>query len=371
MNLRKIISFIIVFCVFSWSVTVNAVANSAKAAVLINADTGEVLYSKNSDERLPMASTTKIMTALLLCEYGISEKEITVTKEMVSVEGTSMGLLAGDKVTVHDLLYGMMLSSGNDAANTSAFVVGGNIKNFVGLMNKKADALGLKNTHFATPSGLDGTDHYTTAYELALIAAEAMKSDDFRKAVGSKSAVLYYGNPPYRRSLSNHNKLLKMYDDVIGVKTGFTKKAGRCLVSAAKKDGKYLIAVTLCDPDDWNDHRALLNLGYSLLNQKTFSANSKSDYISVINGEKSRVKVKLPSVTVFAGENENASQKTVMSNFLYAPVKKGDKVGETAFYFNDRLYKTCDITACENIEKKEKKGFERFKDIFFSILMSV
>ena len=168
--MKRVVCFVSVFCIFAFSLSTKAISTSAKASILINADTGEVIYSQNQNEKLPMASTTKIMTALLLCEEGNMEKEITVTPQMVKVEGTSMGLLGGDKVTYKALLYGMLLASGNDAANVTAYALGGTVDGFVNMMNKKAKELGLNNTHFETPSGLDGDEHYTTAEDLAKLA---------------------------------------------------------------------------------------------------------------------------------------------------------------------------------------------------------
>ena len=263
--MKRIICILLCIVLFCFPISVSAVSTSAKAAILINGDTGEVIFGQNENEQLPMASTTKIMTALLLCEHGDFEKEITVTAEMLRVEGSSMGLLAGDRVTLHDLLYGMLLASGNDAANVTAYILGGTVDGFVKMMNRKAIKLGLENTHFETPSGLDGDNHYTTARDLAALARYAMQNEEFAKAAASKTAALSYGNPPYKRTLSNHNKLLKTFDGAIGVKTGFTKKSGRCLVSAARRNGKYVIAVTLNDPDDWSDHQALLEYGLEKL----------------------------------------------------------------------------------------------------------
>ena len=264
---------------------IKADALSAKSAIVLNGDTKEVIFEENSTAQLPMASTTKIMTALLLCENGNLDKEITVTAEMLRVEGSSMGLLAGDKVTLRDLLYGMMLASGNDAANVTAYVLGGTVDGFVKKMNQKAEELGLLNTHFDTPSGLDGETHYTTAYDLGLLACYAMQNEEFYKAASSESATLCYGNPPYKRTLTNHNKLLKTFDGAVGVKTGFTKKSGRCLVSAAKRDGKFVIAVTLCDPNDWQDHKTLLNLGLHSLSVTEIEPEKESYPLTVIGGE--------------------------------------------------------------------------------------
>ncbi len=314
-----------------------AVSVSAKAAVVLNGDNGEVIYEKNANQKLSMASTTKIMTGLLLCEYGNFEREITVTAEMLRVEGSSMGLLAGDKVTLHDLLYGLMLASGNDAANVIAYVLGGSLDGFVKMMNQKAKELKLENTHFATPSGLDADDHYTTAFELGMLAFHAMQNEEFAKAVGTEKAVLNYGNPPYRRSLSNHNKLLKMYDGAVGVKTGFTKKSGRCLVSAAKRDGKFVIAVTLCAPSDWSDHAKLLDYGFSAIKQTKFSPLVNSYNIPVINGQKDTLAVNIEPFVINSLETENIECNVYLPKFVYAPLGKGDLLGKAIYTQNGKI----------------------------------
>ncbi len=289
--MKRLVSFVIVFTVLL-SATPKAVAAievSAKAAVVINGDTGEVIYAKNMDQKLPMASTTKIMTGLLLCEGFDLNREITVTDQMVRVEGSSMGLVGGDKITLNDLLYGLMLASGNDAANVIAYILAGNPTDFAKMMNQKAKEIGLKNTNFVTPSGLDDEEHYTTAYDLALLTKYAMQNKTFAEVVGCKTATLCYGNPPYKRTLTNHNKLLKSFEGCVGVKTGFTKKSGRCLVSAAKREGKFVIAVTLNAPNDWQDHTQMLEYGISKIIQ-TEIAPKKQDYqISVIGGTKQKI----------------------------------------------------------------------------------
>jgi len=350
---------------------VGAVSDSAKASVVINADNGEIIYSKNCNERLPMASTTKIMTALLLCEYGNAEREITVTKEMVTVEGSSMGLLPGDTVTLDGLLYGMLLASGNDAANTTAYVVGGSVNGFVELMNAKARELGLKNTHFVTPSGLDADEHYTTAYELGLLAAYAIKNERFKKASSSQSAVLNYGNPPYRRTITNHNKLLKSYDGLIGVKTGFTKKSGRCLVTAAERDGKRIVAVTLCDPNDWLDHKNLLDYGFSKLKTVKAEPKEKNIKISVVGGDSDTVVADVPS-TVFNTIEEKEINSTVFTDeFLYAPIKKGQKVGTVKYYADKKFITEEDIYSSVEINSVSLSFKNKLKNIFLYIISCV
>lgn len=345
-------------------------AVSAKAAVVINGDTGDILYSKNADVRLPMASTTKIMTALILLENCVDlDGEIVTAKEMVTVEGSSMGLLEGDRVSYRALLYGMMLASGNDAANTVAIAIGGSVEKFVGMMNAKAAELNLKSTHFVTPSGLDAEGHYTTAYELALITREALKNPDFALAAAAKSATLCYGNPPYRRTLTNHNRLLFMYDDVIGVKTGFTKKSGRCLVSAAKKDGKYVIAVTLNDGDDWADHRFLLDAGLGAIEVYDYKQESKTVSIPVIGGEFEAVEGVAGAAGFSITKGQDVKIAVCAPRFLYAPIEENAVVASIEYYGAGRLLYKSNVTVKRVGEKKISK-LNLFFEIFKIILGS-
>ena len=367
--MKKIICTALCFLVLINLFTVSAYNTSAKAAVVIDGFTGEILYSQNCNERLSMASTTKIMTALLLCELGGDlSREIVTTREMVTVEGSSMGLQVGDRVSYHDLLYGMMLSSGNDAANTTAIAIGGSVHNFVELMNERARKMGLVDTNFVTPSGLDADEHYTTAYELALIAKEALSNEQFARAAASKTARLCYGNPPYNRTLTNHNKLLKMYDDIVGVKTGVTKKSGRCLVSASKRDGKFVIAVTLNDKNDWQDHRNLLDLGLSLIESKTISPKMSEYSICVANGEK--FDVLIPSATISVPQNAKVSYLIKLPHFLYCPIKKGEKIGSVSYICNNDNVYELPITLNDDVEYNQNKirlFFEMFKSLLLKI----
>ena len=254
----KKITAVLLSVVLMLAVKINTSAISAKAAVLICADTGEIIYSRNAEERLPMASTTKIMTAFLLCEQDL-KRQITVSFSDINTEGTSMGLKDKDTVTLEDLLYGMLLASGNDAANAAAAAVGGTVDNFVKMMNEKAKSLGLKNTHFVTPSGLDADGHYSTAYDMALLACAAANEPTLRRIASTRTAAI--GG----RTLTNHNKLLSRMDGCIGLKTGYTKAAGRTLVSCAEREGHRLVAVTLRDGNDWNDHEMLYDQGFALV----------------------------------------------------------------------------------------------------------
>lgn len=236
---------------------------SAKCAVLMDAQTGEVLYEKNAGQRALIASTTKIMTGLLVCEQPDLDRTVTVPDCAVGVEGSSMYLKKGEKLTLRALLYGMMLHSGNDAALTLAIAAAGSEAAFVRQMNLRACALGLSDTHFANPHGLDSGENYSTALDLARLARAALENEMFRAVVSTKTIECA------GRTLTNHNKLLWRYEGCIGVKTGYTRHAGRILVSAAERGEERLIAVTIADPDDWRDHTALLDHGFAVLARPT------------------------------------------------------------------------------------------------------
>ena len=370
--MKRCIALALIF-VLLFSVKVNALSVSAKAAVVLCGDTGEVIFAKNENQKLSMASTTKIMTGLLLCEYGNFEREITVTAEMLRVEGSSMGLLAGDRVTLHDLLYGLMLASGNDAANVIAYILGGSLDGFVKQMNNKAEELGLKNTHFATPSGLDDEKHYTTALELAQLTRHALENEEFAKAVACEKAILNYGNPPYRRSLTNHNKLLKMYEGTVGVKTGFTKKSGRCLVSAAKRDGKYVIAVTLNAPSDWQDHKQMLDYGFSKIKQTNYTPKMSGYTLPVINGEKDSISVKIEPFTINSLDTMDITCDVYLPKFLYAPIKKGETLGKAVYRQGDKVLSEKELLAQCDILKTEppKRAIEIIINNFKYILKNL
>ena len=236
---------------------------SAKSAALLDGTTGECLCEKNGDQRALIASTTKIMTGLLVCEAGDLDRTVTVPETAAGTEGSSMYLKSGETLTRRELLYGMMLHSGNDAALTLAISVSGSEAAFVRQMNRRACALNLTQTHFANPHGLDSGENYSTALDLVRLAQAALQNEQFRAVVSTKTITCA------GRTLTNHNKLLWRYDGCIGVKTGYTRHAGRILVSAAERGESQLIAVTLADPDDWRDHAALLDYGFAVLASQT------------------------------------------------------------------------------------------------------
>jgi len=234
-----------------------AAAISARCAMVLDAGTGQVLFEKNADERCLIASTTKIMTGLLIAENCAPEDTVVIPPEAAGIEGSSLYLKAGDQRTVEELLYGMMLHSGNDAAAALAIHLDGSMEAFAHRMNRRARQLGLTATHFANPHGLDSGENYSTARDLCHLAAHALQNEWFRQVCSSK---MYSCET---RNYVNHNKLLWQYPGCIGVKTGYTKAAGRILVSAAEKDGRRLICATLSAPDDWRDHAKLLDHGFS------------------------------------------------------------------------------------------------------------
>ena len=324
---------------------------SAKYAAAVEMNTGELICEKNGRVKTSMASTTKIMTALLLCEMCDLDEEIIATKEMVTVEGSSMGLMEGDRVHYRDLLYGMLLASGNDAANATAISIAGSVEDFAVLMNKKAAEIGMTDTNFVTPSGLDDEEHYSTAVDMAKLAVYAMKNEEFAAACASKKKTLEYGNPPYRRTLKNHNKLLWYYDGAIGIKTGFTKKSGRCLVSCAEKNGMGVIAVTLNAPSDWSDHATLLDYGFSQLKTDELYTPDDISNIAVANSdEKITIDFTPPKVTLLPEQFNNVTFKTELNRFIFAPVKKEQVLGHVVYFIGDKEIARAKITAANEIK---------------------
>jgi D-alanyl-D-alanine carboxypeptidase/D-alanyl-D-alanine carboxypeptidase (penicillin-binding protein 5/6) len=337
---------------------------SAQAAVLIDARSGRILFSENENEKLPMASTTKIMTTLLLLESGDLDTEFTVDPVAIRTEGSSMGLTEGDIVSKRDLAYGMMLPSGNDAANETAYLLGGDLRGFSDIMNKKAADLGLRNTHFVTPSGLHAPGHYSTAADMAMLTRAAMENADFRDIAATKSIKIAYGNPPYDRWLSNTNKLLTLYDYCTGVKTGFTDEAGRCLVSSAEKNGVSLIAVTLDASDDWNDHIKMYNYGFASAHNKALDVNIGEPFVSVAGGTSEKLPLTLknaPKILEIDGEkNPQIDCKIIIPRYIFAPVMSGETVGEARFIADGKVFDTVPLIAAKDIPAEQKKHFRPF-----------
>ncbi len=339
-----------------------------KGAVLIDSEKGRGLFELNKDEKLPMASTTKIMTALIALEEEKLDEYFSVSKEAVTVEGSSMGLLPEDKVTLRVLAKGMLLASGNDAANATAVKISGSVEKFVQFMNKRAKEMGLESTSFETPSGLDGENHFSTAYDMAILAKNALKNPDFAAICGQKSLRAEYGNPPYSRVISNHNRLLKILEGATGVKTGFTKKAGRCLVSSAEREGVSLICVTLGCPDDWNYHTALYNEYFGKLEAVPLEKSVGKIEIPVCGGNSKTVTVVPKAVSASLFENEKEDIEVVLSKepFVFAPVEKGKVIGKALFYVDGKLIAETPLVAENKIETVPENDdfWDNIKDIF-------
>lgn len=309
---------------------------SAKCAALLNADTGELLYGKNEHERASMASTTKIMTSLLALERGRPDEVVTASEQAVRVEGTSIGLRAGDQITLKTLVCGMLLESGNDAANVTAEYLAGSSEAFAVMMNQRAAEIGMADTHFVTPSGLDDEEHYSTAYDMALLGACAIQNRTFVQICSEQSLGVSYGTPEAARTFTNHNRMLTAYEGAIGIKTGFTKKSGRCLVSAARRNGVTLVAVTLNDPDDWKDHAALLDYGFEQVQTVPADCDFSSIAVPVVGGAGSSAAVYSPE-ELFLPAGQEVQRFVFIEKFLYAPVQKDDIIGEAIYVQNGSI----------------------------------
>lgn len=369
MNFRKKIFVVCIYCLslimlFSFicvsllSAKSNVFAEDgcvAKSMVVIEATTGRVLAEKNKDEKLAMASTTKIMTALITCENVANFDEIVaINDNAVGIEGTSMYLRKGEKLTVKELLFGLMLPSGNDAAMALAYHVGGSEENFVKMMNEKATELNLKNTHFANPHGLDAEGHYTSANDLALITAEGMKNEMFREIVSTKNVTVTGSKENEPRFLSNKNKLLKTLDGCNGVKTGFTDNAGRCFVCSCTREGMTLISVVLnCGPMFEESARFLNECFEKYKMREILTPYAQGENILVNNGESEFVSTATKhgfSYPLTDDEFKNVTINRNQPEFLDAPVTKEEKIGELEIYLNkDLLFKT-NIYTMENVK---------------------
>lgn len=332
----------------------------AKGAALLDAGSGRLLFAQNAHTRLPMASTTKIMTALLTLEQEDLDTVFLVDSAAIHVEGSSMGLCEGDRVTLGALAVGMLLPSGNDAANAAAVRISGSQQAFVVLMNERAAELGMVNTHFVTPSGLDASDHYSTAYDMAILAREALQNPRFAEICRQSKGTVEFGNPPYQRWLTNHNRLLKNNIGAIGVKTGFTDAAGRCLVSAVERDGVRLIAVTLSCPDDWNEHTKLYDHYYNQLRTEDTAAMIPRISVPVTGGAGEWAQTAFdPPAPVVLLPGEQLEMTVTAQPFVYAPVKKGQVLGSVRFSAAGEPLGETTLVAANDIpaRKKERTGW--------------
>ena len=334
---------------------VGANAVSARSAVLMDAQTGRVLFEKDADRKSLIASTTKIMTALVVCEQCNVLDRMRIPKEAVGIEGSSMYLQEGEVLTVQELLYGLMLHSGNDAAVALAVYCGGTVEGFVEMMNDKARYLGLNDTHFANPNGLDHPDHYSTARDLAVLAAYAMENCVFARTVSTKTLTVG------QRYMKNHNKLLWMVDGADGVKTGFTRAAGRVLVSSATRDGRRLVAVTIHAPNDWQDHQKLLEDGFEKYKTRQLIASGQQIGCRfVLDGAEKSVPI-LAAGDFFYPMMEGEQATVVLSQpeFSYAPVTAGAEAGFAYICIGGKSVGKVPVIYGQTVESKpvQKRNF--------------
>lgn len=337
------------------SVTAEEISVSAESCILMEAVTGEVLYAKNELQQRPMASTTKIMSALLCLESGDLDREFVVDSDAIQVEGSSMGLTEGDIVTKRVLCYGMLLPSGNDAAGAAAVEIAGSYEAFAEQMNARAAELGMADTHFVTPSGLHDDAHYSTAYDMAVLTKAALKNETFCEICSQSQAKVHFGNPPFDRWLTNSNKLLQMDETVIGVKTGFTDEAGRCLVSACRRDGVTLICVTLFDRNDWQDHLTLYDYGFSQVAPQ--KAELPADWsVPVTGGTDCSLPVdggEMPVIGTKNGVQPMLEYRMSVPPFFYAPVAKGQPVGTWTGWLDGKQVLEGTLYAAEDVPYRE------------------
>ena len=317
------------------------VACSAGACILM-AEDGSVLYEHNADERLPMASTTKLMTALICLENCRSDESVRVKPTHCLAEGSSMGLKADGDYTVHDLLLGLLLASGNDAALALADHCAGSVSAFARLMNRRAKELGLHDTRYANPHGLDAAGHYSSARDLAKLMFACMEREDFQSLTATRSAQVA------GETLLNHNRLLSSCPGCIGGKTGYTGKAGRCLVSCCERDGLRLVCVTLADPNDWADHSALYD--WAFLRYARFDLDERIALeVPVISGSRRsvRLRAKEPLTLVLPRDAELRLQAE-LPRFAFAPVRAGETAGTIRVMLNDRVIAVRELVYAED-----------------------
>jgi len=359
MKKRDIFTFLLFLSFMITNVALAAEAPpviKAKSAIVIDATTGKVLYSKNAEETRYPASTTKIMSLIVALENGNLSDTVTASKNAASTEGSSLDLVQGENLTLRDLLYGMMLISGNDATVAIAEHIAGSVEKFAQLMTEKAHQIGAKNTHFVNSSGLPDPDHYTTAHDLARIASYGYKNPLFAEIVSTKHKVIPWAGKDYGRDLYNENRMLWLYEGGNGVKTGYTDAAGRCLVSGAKRDGIQLVTVVLDSETMWDDSIALLNFAFTQVKPETiFSQDDIFKTIRVANGKAEVVKlVASNDLVVPVSENDKDEFSTVVDapNKIEAPVAKGQKIGVVRVLYQNEEVSTTDLLADEDIERK-------------------
>lgn len=348
-------------------------AESAASYCVIDVVTGRVLYEKDAYTKRGMASTTKIMTALVALERANPNDIATVSNNASRTEGSSLYLKAGEKMTISDLVYGLMLNSGNDAAVVLAEHIGGDVETFAGMMNDMAREIGADSTHFKNPNGLHDDDHYTTAYDLALITRRAMQNKTFREIAATKKYTVETVDTKRKIYLSNHNKLLNSLEGCDGVKTGFTKKTGRCLVSSVTRDGWQAICVTLNAGDDWNDHTSLMNKAFSeYQNRRVIAKGQFIKTVPVTGGNPDCVgAVTDTDISIPAKENETFDFEVLyhIDDALSAPVTQGQSLGSVELILNGKTFATAGLVSDRSVEITKRASYlDKLRVILGSLL---
>ncbi|MBR6185132.1 MAG: D-alanyl-D-alanine carboxypeptidase [Clostridia bacterium] len=335
----------------------------ARAAILVESTTGRVLYEKNADERLPMASTTKIMTALLAIERGDPADIVTAGPNAFGVPGTSLYLSLGEQLTLEEMLYGLMLASGNDAAVAIAEHIGGTVEEFCGMMTARARELGCENTVFLTPHGLPAQGHYTTARDLSTITLSAMRLPLFRQIVSTQRVSLPWQDHGYDRVLANKNKLLSTYAGALGVKTGYTRAAGRCLVFAAEREELSLVGAVLNCPDWFDQAAAILDEGFAEWKMaKVLSKDETVRFVAVRGGTAEAVRVVAGADAAAPVRREDWPQLTIsLPDLLDAGIRAGQQVGTASLVDHGQTLLTVPLLAAEDVPQRSfRTGWQRF-----------
>lgn len=339
---------------------------SAASAVLMDGETGRVLYEKDSHTRRPIASTTKLMTALVALESGHSlEETVTIVRSWTGVEGSSVYLRPGEEVSLETLLYGLLLRSGNDAALAVAGHCGGTVEEFVSQMNRKARQLGMTDSSFANPNGLDAEGHYSSAYDMALLGRASLENETLAKIAATKSITL--GTCTF----TNHNKLLWRYEGCVGLKTGYTGKAGRTLVSAARRDGVTLVCVTLNAPSDWADHAALFDYGFANYSSVQLARAGERIGLLPVSGALTPVcpiETTVDLTAALSGGETVQVDYELTEETLTAPVPPGTQVGEVVYYVNSTELARAPLVTGQGVQNvvAPKGGFHLWRNVFKS-----
>lgn len=335
---------------------------------MIDGHTGRVLYEKNADIPHEIASITKILTAICALEHSEPSEIVTVSQNASGTEGSSCWLEVGEQLTMEEMLYGLLLASGNDAAVAIAEHISGNMSDFVLLMNETAQRLGAHQSQFKNPHGLDEEGHYSSCFDMAIITKYAMTFPLFRTIVATQRKNIPWQDKQWDRTLNNHNKFLSMYPNVIGVKTGYTDKAGRTLVTAVEKDDIFLILVTIAAPDDWNDHKKLYDLAFSEYSMQPVPVNQKGTVPVVFGKEKICSYSVEESFKALLKEGEAKNQFSFQANLpdkIHAPIQKGEVIGRMDVFCKGELIDSLSVIADQSVE--ESTLFERF----FSTIQSI